>query len=234
RDWSSDVCSSDLGRAIFLLDVLQENGAPVRAAMVANHVGFRSRAAIHEIAKVYGLPEEEIRNVTKRLKHFWGLEDPIERLDGHPRFRDVDFEPPWPEILAQAIALEGHPRHLSVHSGGIVLVPDSLADHVPVEIAPKGVPIVQWEKDHVEDYGIMVYQEDVTKVSMAMAGFTLAHAEGLRKALGHKRPVKPLRAYQEEFFAGAAERGVDRPVVEQVWEMILSFAGYSFCKPHSA
>src|SRR5439155_4448342 len=47
-------------------------------------------------------------------------------------------------------------------------------------------------------------------------------------------PVKPLRAYQEEFFAGAAERGVDRPVVEQVWEMILSFAGYSFCKPHSA
>jgi len=85
-----------------------------------------------------------------------------------------------------------------------------------------------------ETYGIMVYQEDVTKVSMEMAGFTLAHAEGLRKALGHKRPVKPLRAYQEEFFAGAAERGVDRPVVEQVWEMILSFAGYSFCKPHSA
>src|SRR5262249_52688565 len=66
-----------------------------------------------------------------------------------------DFEPPWPEILALATALEGHPRHLAVHSGGVVLVPDALSDHVPVEIAPKGVPIVQWEKDQVEDYGLV-------------------------------------------------------------------------------
>jgi error-prone DNA polymerase len=337
------------------LDVLAENGAPLRAAMVANHVGFRAKGAIHEIARVYGLPEAEIMNVTKRLARFWGLEDPLERLGGHPRFRDVDFEPPWPEILAQATALEGHPRHVSVHSGGVVLVPDALSDHVPVEIAPKGVPIVQWEKDQVEDYGlvkmdllgnrslavirdalaavaahggpapderlwcpvddpetqallargdsmgvfyvespsmrqlqrkagvgdfdhlvihssmirpaanrwiheylrrlkgggyevihpalhdtldetygIMCYQEDVTKVAMAMAGFTLTQAEGLRKALSQKRPVKPLRAYGEEFRAGSVARGATPEQAEQVWDMILSFGGYSFCKPHSA
>src|SRR5436305_1933570 len=52
------------------LDVLAENGAPLRAAMVANHVGFRGRAAIHEIAKVYGLPEQEIRNVTRRFHEY--------------------------------------------------------------------------------------------------------------------------------------------------------------------
>ncbi|MGH7680595.1 MAG: DNA polymerase III subunit alpha, partial [Candidatus Eiseniibacteriota bacterium] len=334
---------------------LQENGAPVRAAMVANHVGFRAKAAIHEIAKVYGLPEAEIRNVTKRLAGYWGMEDPVERLDARPRFKDVDFEPPWPEILAQAVALEGKPRHLSVHSGGVVLVPDALADHVPVEIAPKGVPIVQWEKDQVEDYGlvkmdllgnrslavirdalaaverntglkiderpwnpiddpetkrrmrdgdtigvfyvesasmrqlqrkarvgdfdhlvihssmirpaanrfireyvrrlhggayeplhpalthtldetygIMCYQEDVTKVTMELAGLTLAQAEGLRKALSQKRPIKPLRAYQAEFYEGARVRGVTRETIDKVWDMILSFAGYSFCKPHSA
>ena len=155
------------------LAVLEENGAPVRAAMVANHVGFRAKGAIHEIAKVYGLPEAEIMNVTKRLAGYWGLEDPVERLDGRPRFKDVDFEPPWPEILAQAVALEGHPRHLSVHSGGVVLVPDTLADHVPVEIAPKGVPIVQWEKDQVEDYGL---------VKMDLLGNrSLAVNEGLRR-----------------------------------------------------
>ena len=337
------------------LAVLEENGAPIRAAMVANHVGFRAKGAIHEIAKVYGLTEAEIMNVTKRLAQYWGLENPVERLDGHPRFRDVDFEPPWPEILAQAVALEGHPRHLSVHSGGIVLVPDALTDHVPVEMAPKGVPIVQWEKDQVEDYGlvkmdllgnrslavirdaiaavkrntgieiderlwnpiddpetqrlmaagetlgcfyvespsmrqlqrkagvgdfehlvihssmirpaanryireyvrrlkggaydplhpallhtlsetygIMCYQEDVTKVSMELAGFSLAEGEGLRKALSWKRPVKPLRAYQREFQEGARARGVGPGVIEKVWDMILSFAGYSFCKPHSA
>jgi error-prone DNA polymerase len=135
--------------------VLREYGAPVRAAMVANHVSFRAKGAIHEIAKVYGVPEAEITNVTKRLAGFWGRDDHVGRLDGRPRFRGVDFEPPWPEILAIATALEGHPRHLSVHSGGIVMVPDALADHVPVEMAPKGVPIVQWEKDQVEDYGLV-------------------------------------------------------------------------------
>jgi error-prone DNA polymerase len=337
------------------LDVLAENGAPIRAAMVANHVGFRARAAIHEIAKVYGLPESEIVNVTKRLQGHWGVEDPIEGMGVRARFRDVDFEPPWPEILAQAEALDGHPRHLAVHSGGIVLVPGSLADHVPVEIAPKGVPIVQWEKDQVENfglvkmdllgnrslavirdaihaverntgiqidernwnpiddpatqrlmaagdtigvfyaespsmrqlqrkagkgdfdhlvihssmirpaansyiqeyvrrlrggaydplhpalrhtldetYGIMCYQEDITKVAMELAGLSLAQAEGMRKALGQKRPLKPLREYMKEFYAGAASRGVTPEVIEKVWHMILSFSGYSFCKPHSA
>ena len=337
------------------LDVLAENGAPVRAAMVANHVGFRARAAIHEIAKVYGLPESEIVNVTKRLQDHWGVEDPIDGMSGRARFRDVDFEPPWPEILAQALALDGHPRHLAVHSGGIVLVPDSLADYVPVEIAPKGVPIVQWEKDQVENfglvkmdllgnrslavirdaiqaverntglkidertwnpiddpatqrlmaagdtigvfyaespsmrqlqrkagrgdfdhlvihssmirpaansyiqeyvrrlrggaydplhpalrhtldetYGIMCYQEDITKVAMELAGLSLAQAEGMRKALGQKRPLKPLREYMKDFYAGAAARGVALDVTDKVWHMILSFAGYSFCKPHSA
>ena len=337
------------------LAVLRENGAPVRAAMVANHVGFRARGAIHEVAKVYGLPVAEITNVTKRLQEYWGLTGHVDRLDDRPRFRDVDFEPPWPEILAIAVALEGHPRYLSVHPGGVVMVPDALADHVPVEMAPKGVPIVQWEKDQVEDYGlvkmdllgnrslavirdalaavarnggprldertwdpiddaatqallargdamgvfyvespamrqlqrkagigdfehlvihssmirpaanryireylrrlkggayeplhpallhtlsetygIMVYQEDVTKVSMELAGFTVAQGEALRKVLNKKRPVKPLRAYQAEFYEGAMARGVTRDVVDKVWDMILSFAVYSFCKPHSA
>ena len=337
------------------LDVLAENGAPLRAAMVANHVGFRARAAIHEIAKVYGLPESEIRNVTKRLQDHWGVDDPIEGMSGRARYRDVDFEPPWPEILAQAEALDGHPRHLAVHSGGIVMVPEDLSDHVPVEIAPKGVPIVQWEKDQVEHfglvkmdllgnrslavirdaihaverntglridertwnpiddpatqkvmergdtigvfyaespsmrqlqrkagkgdfdhlvihssmirpaansyiqeyvrrlrggaydplhpalrhtldetYGIMCYQEDITKVAMELAGLSLAQAEGMRKALGQKRPVKPLREYRKEFYAGARERDVAPEVIDKVWHMILSFAGYSFCKPHSA
>jgi error-prone DNA polymerase len=85
-----------------------------------------------------------------------------------------------------------------------------------------------------ETYGIMCYQEDVTKVSMELAGLTLAQAEGLRKTLSQKRPVKPLRAYQAEFYEGAAARGVARDVIDKVWDMILSFAGYSFCKPHSA
>jgi error-prone DNA polymerase len=79
----------------------------------------------------------------------------------------------------------------------------------------------------------MVYQEDVVNVSAGFAGMPLASGDGLRKALSKKRPTKHLTAYAEEFFAGAARLGRDPAVAEEVWHMILSFAGYSFCKGHS-
>jgi DNA polymerase III alpha subunit len=60
-----------------------------------------------------------------------------------------------------------------------------------------------------------------------------ATGDGLRKALSKKRPAKHLAAYAEEFFTGAMRLGRDPDAAKQVWEMIMSFAGYSFCKGHS-
>jgi DNA polymerase III alpha subunit len=79
----------------------------------------------------------------------------------------------------------------------------------------------------------MVYQEDVVNVCARFAGMPLATGDGLRKALSKKRPVKQLAAYAEEFFAGAAALGRDPETAARVWEMVMSFAGYSFCKGHS-
>ncbi len=84
-----------------------------------------------------------------------------------------------------------------------------------------------------ETFGVMVYQEDVVNVCAAFAGMPLALADGLRKALSKKRPVKALAAYAGEFFAGALGLGRDPETAKRVWEMVLSFAGYSFCKGHS-
>src|SRR5262249_19532969 len=85
-----------------------------------------------------------------------------------------------------------------------------------------------------ETYGIMVYQEDVTKTAMALAGFDAVEGDGLRKALSKKRSDRKLKEYFERFCQGARERGVSPKTIQQVWEMMMSFAGYSFCKPHSA
>ena len=84
-----------------------------------------------------------------------------------------------------------------------------------------------------ETFGVMVYQEDVVNVSATFAGMPLATGDGLRKALSKKRPVKQLSAYAEEFFAGAARLGRNPETAQKVWEMVMSFAGYSFCKGHS-
>jgi error-prone DNA polymerase len=85
-----------------------------------------------------------------------------------------------------------------------------------------------------ETFGVMVYQEDVVNVCAVFAGMPLATADGLRKSLSKKRPAKQLAGYAEEFFAGALRLGRDPETIKRVWEMIMSFAGYSFCKGHSA
>ena len=85
----------------------------------------------------------------------------------------------------------------------------------------------------MESFGIMVYQEDVVNVCATFAGMSPATGDGLRKALSKKRPAKHLAAYAEEFFTGAMRLGRNPDGAKRVWEMIMSFAGYSFCKGHS-
>jgi DNA polymerase III alpha subunit len=84
-----------------------------------------------------------------------------------------------------------------------------------------------------ETFGVMVYQEDVVNVCASFARMPLATGDGLRKALSKKRPVKALASYAGEFFAGAERLGRSPDKAKEVWEMVMSFAGYSFCKGHS-
>jgi DNA polymerase-3 subunit alpha/error-prone DNA polymerase len=85
-----------------------------------------------------------------------------------------------------------------------------------------------------ETYGIMVYQEDVSKTAVALAGFSDVDADGLRKVMARKDREQRLQDYFRRFSEGAQARGVSNAQIQRVWEMILSFEGYSFCKPHSA
>ncbi len=326
-----------------------------RTAMISNHVTFRARAAVREVAKVFGLAEGEIKTITDRMHWFWDAPQLSETLAQSPAFKNVDFRAPWPEILHLAERLEGVPRNLSVHCGGVVIVPDAITRYVPVQRAAKGVRIIQWEKDQAEDaglikidllgnrslsvirdaleeirkhhrveidyarwnslddlktqrlmrdgdtmgvfyvespamrqlqqktrrgdfdhlvihssiirpaantyireyvrrlrggayaschplmdeimhetYGLMVYQEDVSKMAMAMAGFSAYEADDLRKVLSKKNKQRRLQDYREQFYCGAMRRGATPEVIDEIWAMIMSFAGYSFCKPHSA
>ncbi len=84
-----------------------------------------------------------------------------------------------------------------------------------------------------ETYGILVYQEDVVRVAMALAGFNWAEADGLRKVISKKSPAQ-LSDYRKRFVDGCRQRGIAEEVVKAVWDMFISFSGYSFCKPHSA
>ena len=338
-----------------ILNYVFQTYGDTHSAMICNHVTFKARAAIREVAKVYGLTESEISIVTKRLSQLWYVTDPFQELATNPLLSDLDLQDPWPEIIQNGFYLTGFPRYLSVHPGGVVLTPNEISGYVPIQRAPKGVQIIQWEKDQAEDfglvkidllgnrslavirdilvaveehygvaipywklnpledlrtqelirtaatmgcfyvespatrqllskmqtgdyenlviassiirpaankwirefvrrlhggsynplhplldetlketYGIMVYQEDVTKVAMRMAGFSADEGNELRKVMSKKHKAAKLRDYAQKFVNGARKNGVSDTVIETLWEMILSFSGYSFCKPHSA
>ncbi len=85
-----------------------------------------------------------------------------------------------------------------------------------------------------ETYGIMVYQEDVSRVAIDLAGFPIEKADKLRKILSKKDRELRLPDFKEDFFIGGRAKGVGDDALGKAWEMILSFDGYSFCKPHSA
>ncbi len=329
-----------------------------RAAMVASHILFQPRMALRETANVFGMPDAEIGKITRRLPWFWQRDELnaglLKNLRQRPETRNLDFVHPWPSIMTLAQRIIGIPRHLSVHPGGVVITPGSIHSYVPIENAPKGVPIIQWDKDGAEDaglvkidllgnrslgvirdalanvrsngavvdenrwvpeddpatrdtvarghtmgcfyiespamrllhqkagngdfdhlvihssiirpaanayiqeylrrlhggswdpihplladvldetFGIMVYQEDVSRAAEALAGFSNAEADSLRKIIAKKDRQRQLADFHDRFMTGAAERGVSTDQANAVWQMMMSFSGYSFCKPHSA
>ncbi len=336
-----------------------------RTAMVANQVSFRARAAVREVAKVYGVPAAEIRDFTRRLSGFGRASRTGDRVHNHPLFAGERLDARWREILTIASKLEGQLRHLSLHCGGLVIVPDEIRRYVPVQVSAKGLPVIQWEKDqaeaaglvkidilgnrslavirdairavkastgvdvdyarmnplddgatrlliregrtmgcfyiespatrqllarmwgpdphprtlgcdlfehlvmassiirpaanhyilqfvarmrgepwvslhpHLEEvlgetYGIAVYQEQITRMAMVLAGFTAFEGDELRKIVTKKSRSKKLEDLKTRFLEGAAQRGIETGTASQCWDQILSFSGYSFCKPHSA
>lgn len=86
-----------------------------------------------------------------------------------------------------------------------------------------------------ETYGIMVYQEDVMKIAHHFAGLDLTDADVLRRAISGKyRSPEPFIKIEKKYFENCKKRGYPLSVVNEVWRYIKSFAGYSFCKAHSA
>jgi error-prone DNA polymerase len=85
-----------------------------------------------------------------------------------------------------------------------------------------------------ETYGAIVYQEQVLEVAIALAGFTHAEADGLRRAMSRKRSQEAIEKFHKRFLAGAAEREVSERIAERVWQQVQGFSGFGFPKAHSA
>lgn len=86
-----------------------------------------------------------------------------------------------------------------------------------------------------ETYGIMVYQEDVIKIALHFGGLSAADGDILRRAMSGKgRSLEALQKVKDHFFESCKKLGHSEQLSREVYRQIESFAGYSFCKAHSA
>jgi DNA-directed DNA polymerase III PolC len=334
-----------------ILDYIFRRYSKKNTAMVSNHITFSSRSSVREVAKVYGVPEHEISGVTRNIGYYYDRKaDEFQEYAKHTERTSL-----FAKIFQDAVEVHGRPRYLSVHCGGVVITPRPIYYYIPVEKAPKGVNIIQLEKDQAEDfgfvkidvlgnrslavvrdcleliekhygekiryeefnplndrstidmlrsgetigvfyvespamrqlqkktgrgdyehlvihssiirpaaniyireyverlrgkswepllpemgeilkdsYGIMCYQEDITRIAAEVAGMPLGEADEIRKVILRKDRVRRRLELKDRFCAGLKRRDVPERVIEGIWEMIESFSGYSFCKPHSA
>lgn len=116
-----------------------------RVAMVSNHVYYKPRAALRAVAMAFGRPETELKQLARYVRHWDGG---LERAAQNPA---------WDEVLRWSTALTGHFCQFSVHPGGTVIAPGPLWQHAAFQPAPakEGVSITQWDKDGVENYGLV-------------------------------------------------------------------------------
>ena len=337
-----------------ILDYIFNKYSTERSAMVSSQVFLQPRSSIREVSKVYGLSEEEIKVITKRIGYYSRQTELVKWVQNDRRFKNLNLDDTIIEILKHSEKVIGAFRVSSVHPGGVIIVPDEIRKYVPVLTAPKGVQIVEWEKDQVEDsgllkidilgnrslavvrdtlkqvglyrneymdyhkiqpvddlktkdlmktgrtmgvfyiespatrqllakagkvdfehvviyssiirpaanrytnlmldrihgkpwkllhqdleclaesYGIMVYEEQVSMVARKIAGFGYAQSDYLRKVISKPALEHVIPRWKRKFISGAINRGYTRKLAQTLWQMIQSFSGYSFCKPHSA
>jgi len=330
-----------------------------RTALISTHISFHARSAIRETARVFGLSQQDIGFITKRIPWFFAAERLSLIASSLPEFRGVNLDDPglshWKKILAYAEKITGLVRHISIHPGGMVITKRQLSCFTALETAPKGwfvtqldmydieklglmkmdilgqrslavitdtaaaiapVPMAELERiaedsaaiDLVrggrsigcfyiespamrqllkklkvrtfeeltaassvirpgvaesgmmqkyiafhndpasvtylhpdlavllgETHGIMIYQEDVLRVSLDIGGLSASEADVLRKSMSGKgRSKTSIEKMGEKFVDGCLSRGYIRETADELWRQIKSFAGYAFCKAHSA
>lgn len=136
-----------------LLKRIPDHFGPGHAALVAAFPTYRFRNAVRDIGKVLGLPEPLLSRLSKLGGSMYaGSEAIAEGMRHIPELQAFASAPGWRHLIELASQLEGFPRHLSQHSGGVVIASEPLSSIVPIVPARmEGRVICQWDKDSVDD-----------------------------------------------------------------------------------
>ena len=127
-----------------------------RTGMVANVVTFRPRMAIRQVGAAMGFPETLIGRLAGAVDGWYMVDVAAALESAGVDAEDPDAALPWRQFIEVLRQVEGTPRHLGIHVGGMLVTGEPLVDVAPVERATMpGRVVVQFNKDDVEDLGLI-------------------------------------------------------------------------------
>lgn len=124
-------------------------------AMVCTYNTFRARSAIRDIAKAFGFPPEEIDWLAKKFPYLRssGIESALEK---YPELRQSNISiDRYKQLFEVCEAVDGFPRFVGTHLGGVVISGEPLLHITPLQKSAKGVMVTQFDKDYVEELGLV-------------------------------------------------------------------------------
>ena len=126
-----------------VIDYVYKKYGADHVAMICTFNTMQARSAMREVAKAYGMTDEEIGEIVSRLPHY-RVRDIRAVVEHLPECRGLNIdEDPLKSILEVSEAIDGFPRHLSIHSCGLVIAPEPITRFVPLQRATKGLLITQ-------------------------------------------------------------------------------------------
>ncbi|MCL1818066.1 MAG: DNA polymerase III subunit alpha, partial [Spirochaetaceae bacterium] len=105
---------------------------------------------------------------------------------------------------------------------------DSKSGRIPITY-----PLAELEPVLKETYGVIVYQEQVMRIAQIVAGFSMGKADALRRAMGKKKHEEMV-SQKNSFIEGALAKGFSEKTANDIFELLIPFAGYGFNKTHAA
>jgi error-prone DNA polymerase len=145
----------DANRRDEVINYVYERYGREHAAMVCTVYTLHARSAVRELGKALDFPPEDLDRFAKALPHTGAgrIRAALEKL---PELRDSQIPAAkFATLLDLCEKVAGFPRHLSVHLGGMVVSRERLDELVPLEWSTKGVIVTQWDKDDVEEVGLV-------------------------------------------------------------------------------
>ncbi len=136
-----------------VIQYLYEKYGRERAGMTAEVITYRPRSAVRDVGKALGLALDRVDALAKKIEHFHHEPD----LAGRCREAGIDPDSPLGARLVWLVEhLVGFPRHLSQHTGGMVITRGPLCELVPIEnAAMPDRTVIQWNKDDLDELGIL-------------------------------------------------------------------------------